>query len=116
MKNIDWAKLLFRLSCGALVFALGFVLSAFKLFPYSVIRDGAHAVKQVFSERETLARVRPMELTRLARYPGNGVTVSKPGTQPGLTLIASFFTDGDNEMSVRPGCVPGLLTVTPFPG
>lgn len=97
-KRIDVARLMFWVSAGVLLFALGFVISAFRVFPYSLIRDGVHAVRQVLSERETLAGIRPMELTQPARSVGSGLTINKPGTQPGLTFVASFFAGGDNEL------------------
>ena len=98
MSKPDPAKTLFVLSAALLVFAAGFVVGTFKVFPYSLIRSGARSVQQVFRERETLARIRPMELTQPARIVGKGLTINKPGTQPGLTLVASFFSDGDNEI------------------
>jgi hypothetical protein len=98
MKKFDPAKLLFGVSCAFLVFASGFIVRHYKLFPYSLIEAGIDSVRQVFRERETLAGVRPMELTQPARGVGKGLTVNKPGAEPGLTFISSFFPDGDNEM------------------
>ena len=97
-KRPDFAKIFFVLSCVLFVFACGFVVRHYELFPYSLIRAGAHSVSQVFRERETLARIRPMELTQPARQVGEGVTVRKPGIEPGWTLVSSFFKDGDNEI------------------
>ena len=98
MKKPDLPKLLFALSCVLLVFTCGFVVRHYELFPYSLIAAGAHSVRQVFSERETLARIRPKDLTRLDKGTANGVTVNKAGTEPGFTFMDSFFADGDNEV------------------
>src|SRR5262245_55422685 len=97
MKKVEAAKLLFGFSCLTFVFALGFAVRHFKLFPYSLIETGIDSVRAVFSERQTLARTRPEQLTKPAHYPGKGVTRSQPGAAPGFTLVSSFF-DGGNEI------------------
>jgi hypothetical protein len=98
MKKPDVPKLLFALSCVFLVFASGVFIGAYQIFPYSLFRLGVDSVRQVFAERETITRTRPEQMTRRARFPGNGVTRSRPdAVAPGLTFLGSFF-DGGNEM------------------
>jgi hypothetical protein len=95
---MNLAKSAFTLSSALLVFGLGFAVDHYQVFPYSVIRAGMDSARRVLDERQTLARTRPEQLTRLARHTGNGVTRNEEGrVAPGLTLISSFF-DGLNEI------------------
>lgn len=96
------AKACFVLSAAVLVFGSGVLIGRFRLFPYRLIERGAASVAQIYRERDTLLRVRPTELLQPARYPGNGVTRNKPGeAEPGLTLISSFFGDGNELRLIR---------------
>jgi len=98
MPKPDVPKLLFWLSCAVAFFAYGFVVAAYQVFPYSILRAGRDAVAQVFAERETLLGLRPTEFLSPARYAGSGVTfVDRERASPGLTFMTGFFDDG-NEM------------------
>lgn len=94
----DVARLAFIASTFAVVFAYGFAVAAFNVFPYRVIMAGVSAVRELRESWRTDTGLRPNLFLEPARYPGSGVTRHDDARMaPGLTLVAEFI-DGGNEL------------------
>ncbi|MGE0813575.1 MAG: arylsulfotransferase family protein [Vicinamibacterales bacterium] len=93
----DRARFAFFASSFLLVFAYGFLVGAENVFPYTLLRVGINAVRQLGAWRTDFG-VRPEVFLQPAARPGDGVTRHLEGrSAPGLTLIVAFF-GGTHEL------------------
>lgn len=94
----DLARVAFFVSAFAAVFAYGFAVGSFNVFPYGVIITGVNALREVRDSWRTDTGLRPNLFLEPARYAGTGVTRHDDARMaPGLTLVAEFI-DGGNEL------------------
>ena len=92
----------FLLSLLLVVFGYGILVGRYEFFPYSILKFAQDSVQQVFADKETILRLRPIEFLEPARYAGNGIlTWKKDQAVPGLTLLSGFFGDSNELRLIR---------------
>jgi Arylsulfotransferase (ASST) len=93
---------IFVVSAALLIFGIGVLVGRLQLFPYRLLKRGFDSAAQTYRERETLLRIRPAGLLQRSRYAGSGVTRHNAAeAAPGLTLISSFFKEGNELRLIR---------------
>jgi hypothetical protein len=102
----NWTKVYFTISIAAIVFAYGFGVAHFKIFPHSVFMSAF----KYYQHNQTLIKNEFPGLNP-TRYEGSGVVVNEKGrTYPGVTLIGVPLKEGkDWSHSVRLVDMDGTL-------
>ena len=84
----------FLLSLSGLAFALGLIVGAYEVFPYSHIKSVLNSVEAVIANRDALTSDKPVGFLAERRHDGDGVTVfDSERAVPGFTLLSGFFDE-----------------------
>ena len=83
------SRYLFYFSCLSLAFAYGVFVSAYKIFPYRILKHVKDSVDIVLAERKTLAGVKPEHFLQPSKRDGQGVTVNDVGDDA-FVLLSGF--------------------------
>ena len=93
MKTSYIANTLFVLAVCFLVFTAGIAVSLTRVWPYPIFHDAYRAAQAELHRYNTSDDPLKTDLWRFTNDPDRGVTVNRPGAQPGYTL----YTSGDGS-------------------